>query len=209
MHDEKKLEIGEIRAKRINIVDDNDKLRLSLFNGSNFPDGIMDGQVFERSVDMSGMAGLAFYNEDGDECGGLIYGNKRAVLAFDQYKQDEILGLSYHERDGKRQYGLYIEERPNMSMAEMFSIVNPVMHMEDGPEKREMLQNLREQGLLGVPRLSMEKTFDGEVSVELADSKGHPRLRMKVDANDSPVIEFLNSRGEVTYKLPPDGISMD
>ncbi|MFB5192713.1 hypothetical protein [Alicyclobacillus fastidiosus] len=200
---------GEINAKRINIVDDNGKIRLALFNGSNVPDAVVDGQDLKRSVDLSGMAGLAFYNEDGDECGGLIYGNKRAVLAFDQYKQDEILGLSYHERDGKRQYGLYLEERSNTPMKEMLSIVMPVMQMEDGSEKKEALEELRKQGFLGVPRLSIERKFEGEVSVELADSKGQPRLRMKVDTDDNPRIEFLNSCGEVVYKLPPDEISMD
>lgn len=208
MEDRKPPE-GEINAKRINIVDDNGNVRLALFNGTNVPDAVLDGQVVKRSVDLSGMAGMTFYNEDGEECGGLIYGNKRAVLAFGQYRQDEILGLSYHERDGKRQYGLYLEERSNIPLTEVFSKVMPVMKMDDGPEKKEALEKLRGQGYFGVPRLSVERRYEGEVSVELADSKGQPRLRMKVDTDDNPIIEFLNSRGEVVYKLPPSGIDMD
>ena len=196
----------EITARRINIVDDNGVVRLRLFNGSSVPSVVLNGQTVPRNVSMAGMAGFAFYNEGGEECGGLIYGNRRAILAFDQYQQDEILGLSYHEgADGKRRYGFYVEQRPEIPMLQKLAIVEPVMAMDDGPDKTAAIQRLVEQGLWGdVPRVMIEKTAEGEAVLGLADSKGRTRVRMTVDADDTPRIEFLDASGEVTYRLPPD-----
>ena len=36
----------------------------------------------------------------------------------------------------------------------------------------------------------------------LADPHGHPRIRMKVDSLGVPSLEFLDSAGTVTYRLP-------
>lgn len=32
---------------------------------------------------------------------------------------------------------------------------------------------------------------------------GRPRIRMRVDQDDVPRLEFLNENGEVVYSLPP------
>ena len=50
----------------------------------------------------------------------------------------------------------------------------------------------------------MGKTENGDITVQLMDSKGNQRIRMVVDENDIPKIEFLDSQGNVTYKLPPE-----
>ena len=41
---------------------------------------------------------MVFYNQTGDECGGLIYGNQEAVFMFDQIQQDQIMVISYDEQ---------------------------------------------------------------------------------------------------------------
>jgi len=50
----------------------------------------------------------------------------------------------------------------------------------------------------------MGKERNGDMSVKLMDSMGRQRIRMVVDKNDVPRIEFLNENGDVTYKLPPE-----
>ena len=52
------------------------------------------------------------------------------------------------------------------------------------------------------PRAFMGKTQNGDVSMKLMDSKGKDRIRMVIDENDEPRMEFLDAHGEVTYKLP-------
>jgi hypothetical protein len=98
-----KMRFSKIDAEQINIVDKNGKVRLSLFNKDNIPPVIMDGMDFLPGHRQNRpIAGLMFYNAEGDECGGLIYGSEidengnyraSASLTFDQYKQDQIIHL--------------------------------------------------------------------------------------------------------------------
>ncbi len=53
-------------------------------------------------------------------------------------------------------------------------------------------------------RAFMGKNSNGEVTVQLSDSKGKPRIRMVIDGNDVPKMEFLDANDNVTYKLPPE-----
>lgn len=210
MKEEPTFKTEEIEAKRINIVDENGTRRLAIFNGDSFPELMMDGEVLQRSGNQQGAAGMIFFNESGDECGGLVYANSGAVFMFDQHKQDQIMGFSYDERpDGKREYGLNMWDRPDIPLKEIMTLVTPVITMENGPEKQKAWNELEDKGLLGAQRMFAGRTHDGTVSVSLSDKKGKTRLRLKVDGDDNPMIEFLNSRGEVVFRLPPEGINMD
>ncbi|GMA66003.1 hypothetical protein [Alicyclobacillus fastidiosus] len=210
MEYERTLKVEEIEVRQINIVDSKGTRRMAIFNGDSFPEAVMDGEVLSRNGNQNGAAGMLFYNEDGDECGGLVYANSGAMLMFDQHKQDQIIGFSYDEQqDGKREYGLNIWDRPDVPLREVIEIATPVMNMENGPEKQSEWKRLQAEGILGAQRMFAGHSQDGAISVSLSDKKGTPRLRMRVDSDDNPQIEFLNSRGEVVYRLPPDGISMD
>ncbi|MGH2811532.1 MAG: hypothetical protein ACRDI1_02300, partial [Actinomycetota bacterium] len=71
--------------------------------------------------------------------------------------------------------------------------------MEDGPKKQERLQEFKV-----AQRLYLGRLPDGGVCLLMMDSKGRPRIRIAVDAEDSPLMEFLDEAGEVTYKFPAD-----
>ncbi|XRG80205.1 hypothetical protein V5E38_07850 [Rossellomorea sp. GAMAL-10_SWC] len=55
-----------------------------------------------------------------------------------------------------------------------------------------------------MPRAFVGKNSKGEITVQLSDSKGKPRIRMVVDEYDIPRMEFLDGEGKVTYKIPPE-----
>jgi hypothetical protein len=46
------------------------------------------------------------------------------------------------------------------------------------------------------------KDVDRSASVALSDADGKPRLKLTVDANGNPRIEFLDDTGKVTQRLP-------
>lgn len=48
------------------------------------------------------------------------------------------------------------------------------------------------------------KNNNGDVTVHPNDQNGNQRIRMVIDEQDVPRLEFLNAQGEVTYKLPPE-----
>src|ERR1700736_6784633 len=67
--DNGKAKFDEIDTQRINIVDGDGKLRLTLSNNEKSPGPIIGGHVM-KSRDGKRGAGLIFFNDNGDECGG-------------------------------------------------------------------------------------------------------------------------------------------
>jgi hypothetical protein len=104
---------GEISVERINVVDADGTLRLVIADKDRMHPGVMDGKVIDRPRPV---AGLIFFNDEGDEVGGLTYtgqekgGERRADagIMFDQLKQDQTIGLSYTEKNGERRAGFEV-----------------------------------------------------------------------------------------------------
>ena len=90
---------ARITVERLNVVDANGTLRLVIANKDRMHPGVMDGKTIDRPRPV---AGLIFFNDEGDEVGGLTYtGQERegvrradAGLMFDQLKQDQTIEAS-------------------------------------------------------------------------------------------------------------------
>ena len=90
--------LGEITVERINVVDANGTLRMVISNKDRMHPGVMDGVTIDRPRPVSGML---FFNDEGDEVGGLTYtgtvaggrGRANAGIMFDQLKQDQTIGI--------------------------------------------------------------------------------------------------------------------
>lgn len=89
----------EISVERINIVERDGRVRLVLANSARQADAVMDGRVLVPGRNRP--AGMIFFNDEGDEVGGLIFSGRRqdgraratASLTFDQWKQDQTVAL--------------------------------------------------------------------------------------------------------------------
>ncbi len=161
-----------LQVERIDVVEPDGTVRLVLSNTARAPDPVVDGVTFKR--DDGNAAGLIFYNADGDECGGLVFENRGAALLFDQFKQDQLLGLMYDEAPGRRRAGLYVWDRTD----EPFPAVGGAVPMFAG------------------------RRPDGMAAVELHDDEGRVRLRLGVTAPGAALVEFLDEGGAVTACFP-------
>ena len=199
----------EINAERINIVDREGRVRLALFNPDRMPDWQVGGVTYPGRQKSLPIAGLMFYDGDGNECGGLIYtsgaeGGRHTQflsLTFDAHQQDQTVQLISTDEDGRRRYGLQFFDRPERSFAEDLVGVNAVRGMPEGPEKDAAWARVLEGH---VARAFFGRQQDGTAEMVLHDASGHPRLRMAVGLEGEPVVEFLEAGGRVTYRLPPD-----
>lgn len=166
-------------AERVDIVEEDGTLRLAITNSARSPDPVCDGQILREGRNS---AGLIFYNNEGDECGGLVFGGRRVDdrygafgrLVFDQFKQDQVVGVVHRDSVGRREAGLYVWDRPD----EPFPAVG------------------------GVGRLFAGKTVERAAVIELRDADGQARLRLSVAADGTAGLEFLDASGEVTARLP-------
>lgn len=123
LESQRRTRFGAIDVERINVVEPDGTLRLTISNKMRAPDPVVGGKPFKRSG--GNQAGLIFFNEAGDECGGLIFGGTQeegrpaasALLAFDQFQQDQIVGILYSDEHGQRMAGLKVWERPDLPRA--------------------------------------------------------------------------------------------
>jgi hypothetical protein len=208
----KKERFESIDVEKLNIVDKDGTIKMTLFNRDNIPPAIMDGKDFLPGHRQNWpISGMMFYNGEGDECGGLIFGSEKkengeytssASLTFDQYKQDEVITMTYDNENGVSTYGFQIKDRPKTPLPEQVKRLQEIRESDkDEATKRQEIQALWEGS---TQRAYMGKNKQGEVHVCLMDKKGKPRLRMLVDEQDNPRMEFLDGEGNVLYKLPPE-----
>jgi hypothetical protein len=199
--------LGEITVERINVVDANGTLRLVIANKDRMHPGVMDGKVIDRPRPV---AGLLFFNDEGDEVGGLtITGQVRdgarranAGLMFDQLKQDQTIGLTYSEGNGQRTAGLQVWDRSDRPLSELIEQLNAANRIADPAEREAAIKKARDSAPAGPRRVFVGKTADRAANVSLADANGKPRLTLTVDATGSPRIEFLDENGKIVDRMP-------
>jgi hypothetical protein len=209
--DKRETRFAQIDVQRINVVGPNGKTQLVISNRQDMPEATIDGKTFTSHGRHDG-AGMIFYNAEGDEDGGLVFsGNKTqhgyragGDLLFDQYKQDQTVGIQYEDENGRRSAGLRVWDRPNEDLAKLMDErVLPVEKMPDGPAKTAAIDQLRQAGLLGASRVFVGKTADGKSLLLLCDGKGRPRLRLSVTNGGDAAIEFVNAEGKVVNRVTP------
>lgn len=165
-------------VQRINIVEPDGTLRMVIASHARLPGIIVKGheQGFDRP-----QAGMLFYNDEGSETGGLIFGGHRNArgevvdsggsLSFDRYNANQVvqlLGVDDHE---DRMAGLAVSDS-----------------QENGQGHR---------------RIWVGRDDDGVARLALMDGAGHKRLLLEVPDTGAPSLTFLDSDGKVMQRIAP------
>ena len=191
----------EINVERINIVESDGTLRLTIANKARTPDPALAGTEHDRTGKRG--AGLLFFDETGAEIGGLSYNGRRGQggtsLTVDRYGQDQVVTVGYGERDGMYEAGVWIIDRPATPLAEQMDDYFRAAKIADEDERNAELARLSEGT---ANRVTLGRQADGSAGVIVFDSKGRQRIRLMVDADDEPRLEFLDADGNVTFSLP-------
>lgn len=197
----------EITLQRLNVVDASGTLRMVIANKDRMHPGVMDGVTINRPRPV---AGMLFFNDEGDEVGGLTFtgqavdGQRRANagLMFDQFKQDQTVGISYAEANGSRTAGLQVWDRADAPLSDLIRALNAANAMTDPAARDKAIQAARAAAPPGPRRVFVGKTAERAATVSLADAAGKPRLTLKVDADGSASIEFLDAEGRTVQRIP-------
>ena len=156
------------------------------------------------------VAGMLFFNDEGDEVGGLTFtgtdDNGRranAGMMFDQLKQDQTIGISYSEGNGQRSAGLQVWDRSERPLSELIKALNDANALPEGPARDAAVKAVRAKAPPGPRRLFVGKNTDKASTVSLADGQGRPRLIMRVDEDGAASIEFLDAEGKSVRRYGP------
>jgi hypothetical protein len=201
-----KQRFEEIDVERINIVEKDGQVKMVIANKERLPGpgNIVSGKFGTRTGLKT--PGIMFYNEKGEECGGLIFSSREqdgkyvagGGLLFDTYDGDQVLGMLYDDGgDGKRNVGFNVWDQPDVPAEEQKKILDEASKLKPGPERDTLMQKAARSQRVFVGR-SINKT----ATVTLFDANSRPRIRMSVGPDGEAKLEFLDPGGKVILSLP-------
>lgn len=191
-----------IDVQRINVREPDGTLRLTISNKARIPGLILSGREHPHPGRQE--AGMIFFNDQGDENGGLVFdgGLKNGVptnggsLTFDRYHQDQTLQFLSVENGADKTVGVIVTDRPDR-----------LMDIEAGRKARDMPRGadrdrlLKEAGFESARRVWLGRDDKGEAALVLSDTHGRPRLTLGVGADGTPGVKLLDASGKVTREL--------
>lgn len=170
-----------LKVQRIDIVEPDGTLRMVISDHAHLPGMIVRGK---ESAMPRPQAGMLFYNDEGTENGGLIFGGRKnekgevvdsgGSLSFDKYGANQIVQLVGVDDKEDRFAGLAVVDSPT------------------GADTRR--------------RAWVGRREDGTASVELRDGEGRKRLVLSVGAAGETSLAFLDATGKVVRKLTPETV---
>jgi hypothetical protein len=203
-----------LEVERLNVVNPDGILSLAIAGKGAMPGPMMDGKQFppELSGGRTTSAGMIFFNESGDEVGGMTWAGIKTAdgyqagehLSFDHWKQDEVVTLDYSDDGRRHRAGLAITDRPRDYPLTVLIPKLQAMRAATGPVRDSLqreLQTLGSQGKLGAQRIFLGSD-NATAVLRLRDRLGKERIRLFVDTADVARLEFLDSQGAVIARFP-------
>jgi hypothetical protein len=206
--------LRELEVERLTVVNPDGRLALAIAGKGKLPGPMLDGKLYppETSEGRTSSAGMIFFNESGDEVGGLIYGGAARAggydavvhLSMDQWKQDQVVVLQYEDDSQHRSAGLTVSDRPTDFPLSRMRPKVAAWKSATGQERERLhreLEELDRQGKFGAPRVFLG-TKDRHALLSLKDSTGKERARLSVGADDAARLEFLDDQGATVASYP-------
>ena len=196
----------EVTVRRLRVVDASGATRL-LLTGKPIPEGTINGKQIPRIGAPRDNAGMIFYNDNGDEQGGLAYsgakGEQGATLTFDAWQQDQALELQHGSGPTGSDSYIAGNELPKESLNDIASaFMRESAAARSDDERTALRRRYRREGKFGYQRWQIGNRA-GISELRLNDATGHPRLRLSVTADGSARVEFLDTAGTVVKSITP------
>jgi hypothetical protein len=212
-----KQRFREIDVERINIIEADGTVKMVITNVERFPTGKDTINNRATNVSRKKRAGMLFFNEDGMECGGLIYDGQKKEnghssglsLTYDQYDGDQVMQLlleDYKQGDQRMVAGsLVFNDRPkNETQAGQHMILEELKELrkKDIEAYRTKYNEYESKGMIGVaPRIMLGKARESS-GLYLFDTKGRPKAMFYVDNENNARLDFYDDKGAVSHSFP-------
>ena len=193
----------EIDVQRINLREPDGTLRMTISSAARAPGMIVKGHEYRHPNRQS--AGLLFFNDEGTENGGLIFGGSETngsptsggSLTFDRYQQDQVVQLLGTEEGSERMAGLIVNDQPEKRLD--YAAMERIAKLPS--DQQAAAYAAANAG--GTMRLFVGRRPDGSSQVALRDPAGHKRLVLTVTQTGAASIQFLDVDGKVVRTLEP------
>lgn len=205
----KKATLQELDVQRINVVEPDGTLRMVISDHARFPGAIIKGKEYPHPRPQ---AGMLFYNDEGSENGGLVFGGHKdksgrivdsgGSLTFDKYEQDQLVQLiGAHDGSG-HQAGLIVSDRPDRPIAGDILEMAKIKAMP-AAEREQLMRQRYQDGYYGATRITVARGDDGVAKISLRDARGNPRIVLGVARDGASSLKFLDADGKLLNELTP------
>jgi hypothetical protein len=203
---DKNLKLDELTVKRLNLIGEDGSLRMVISNETRQHPGRVDGKDFPKR---ERPAGIIFFNNLGDECGGIIANvsseknstNSGMSFTMDNFHDDQVIQIlndeTYENGNAKIQRGLTIKEFPiGSSILSRNAKFEELEKIKDPKERDEKMHELwSKEG--SKKRLFVGRNKNSDSGLFLYDTNGKPKMNIYVDKDGNPKIEVINENGEI------------
>ncbi len=202
-----KQKFGEIDVERINVVEPDGTLRMVISNKAAFPGIIIKGKETPHPTRKS--AGMLFFNDEGTENGGLIFGGSKDAagkvdsyghLSFDQYEQDQVFSIDAEEQNGAHNSVLRMIDQPDHPITQDIEAAARIAKLPKDQQKAAW-DEYRAETRHSQMRIMLGRTDDRSVALRLRDEQGRDRIVMRVAPDGTPALQLLDASGKVTKEL--------
>ncbi len=205
-----KVTFDEIDVHRINVVEPDGTLRLVISNQDRFPGFIIQGKEYPNAERKA--AGTLFYNNEGTEAGGLIYGSAmdkngklkeaNVHLSFDQYMQDHVFSVDAAQQGGGKFTTLRINDVGDYSILDSIQ-ANERISKLPGQQQESEWNKFMATHPGNSPRIMLGRADDKSAVLQLKDTEGRNRIVLRVAPDGTPSIQLLNADGHMAKKIGP------
>jgi hypothetical protein len=203
------LTLEQLDVQRINLREPDGTLRLVISNTDKAPGLIIKGKEYPHPDRKT--AGMIFFNDEGTENGGLIFGGEKdkagskqshGHLSFDAYEQDQTMALDSHQEGADRYTKLQFNDYPDYSILEELQLMAAIKDLPQDQQKARIKAFFDQHGG-PTARMLLARNTDNSVQLALNDAQGHTRIVMKVAPDGAPSLQMLDGAGKVTGELVP------
>jgi hypothetical protein len=204
----KRARFDQIDVQRINVIEPDGTVRLVISDKTRFPGSYFEGKELRRTDRQD--TGLLFMNEEGTEMGGLTFDGAKGKdghitssghLSFDQYDQDQVLAFDADQEGTEKQTMLTISDRGEYPLHESLDDYARIKTLPEG-QRQAAIKAFRETHPGDHPRILLGRESDKSALLRMKDTEGRDRIVMKVAADGSPLLQFLDESGRVVEQLP-------
>lgn len=204
----RKQNFGVITARRINIVEPDGTVRLTISNRADFPGAWNRGKEYPRP-DRREAAGMLFMSEEGTELGGLIWGagqlpdgsiQNHAHLSFDEYEQNQIFAIDAGQEGNDKFSRISIVDQGDFPIEEKRR-ANDEIEKLPAAQRDTAWEKFFATHRHDVQRMVLGRSPDGSVGIKLLDNQGNVRITLTVQKDGAPALAFLDQSGKVVREI--------
>jgi hypothetical protein len=201
--------VGIITARRINIVEPDGTVRLTVSNRSDFPSGWMRGKEYPRP-DRTDAAGMLFMSEEGTEQGGLIWGagqlpngsiQNHGHLSLDQYEENQIFAIDAGREGNDKFSQITIVDQGDYPVEEKRDAYARIMSLPIDQQDAAWSRFFAAHPAYDKKRMVLGRASDGSVGIDLRDKTGQTRVQLRVIADGTPTLQFFDAAGKVSKEF--------